>query len=31
MFRPSVYGMNDVLKYLTGSRKIESVYIKRKV
>lgn len=28
MFRPSVYGMNDVLKYLTGSRKIESVYIK---
>ena len=28
MFRPSVYGMNNVLKYLTSSRKIESVYIK---
>lgn len=28
MFRPSVYGMNNVLKYLTSSRKIEIVYIK---
>ncbi|MBJ6275913.1 aminotransferase class V-fold PLP-dependent enzyme [Staphylococcus aureus] len=28
MFRPSVYGMNDVLKYLTDTIKLENIYVK---
>ena len=31
MFRPSVYGMNNVLKYLTSSRKLKAFTLKRKV
>ena len=30
MFRPSVYGMNDVLKYLTDTINLENIYIKTK-